>query len=874
MDKVGFGDVEQREAYFGNWCRDISQAMVPTLHTTIGVQATTTLVSSLAQLRFGRPVTPAELGMYDPVEHMDNPAGQIDADLLQNRLGPAGMAVAGRGAFATPQRAIGADAIAALTTPDDAGVPAYIAQSRSYVKEQIAAALAAGRNREGLAHVGSFSHVVEDLFAHSNWIEIAFGELVRDGRFRAELTPEAREDVERRVGLGQPPVETYAADVAAAGRAARPVLMTGTFAPGARGHDTLISLKAEVQNVLAGHEPFAEAGSTEKWWDFGLELLQNVEAVADEGNLGLIFADHVRQVVDNVGLGRSLTGRTAGLVHGARATFGDGVLGDVAAGAAGLLHDATTATVGATGQAWDAVVLGALREAADLVGARMDLVKVAYYLKHGGEEVEQAWGVVKDAVRELPAEVSDALLPGLAAAEKAFKAQLRSLLNTAYRRGVEVLLDVLEDPLGATDVAESPVYRKAAALTEQIDAPGGLRARLVAAVHDAAPGPAGDAMAARLRSAPAGELAALASSPELRDLLAGLAEADRATVLAAVDPLRDAAERVAQFERLPDWARATGSHSQLAKDHADSPFFGAAFLMAHTADATLLDLLRRAWEGRGDAGPGEGRDGAIVAEEEDPGEHLDPLVDTRAMDRERDRAFVEARDTGERVLTTGHADVLPSDALLGVADGLEAVVVAARAEADRFPVVRGFAARVDELVATLRRQPSARVVTEAAGRLRTWVDQHLDDLVAAGLRRTVDTLAGLLGRLGDLAAPTTGHDDDHHDGAGHDHHDDHGHPPGRTEAATAEQIAMLDAHRGTVHLADGRLARPGPTALDRRVAAAAGVEARLYAEVDRIVTHPYESTWWREPLRAWAEQHRREVSQWILDRNAGRVHSH
>jgi len=890
MEKVGFGDVEQREAYFGNWCRDISQAMVPTLHTTIGVQATMTLVSSLAQLKFGRPVTPDQLGMYDPVEHMDNPAGQIDSDLLQNQLGPEGMAVAGRGAFTTPDRAIGPDAIAGLMQVDDAGVPAYIAQSRGYVKEQIGAALAAGRNQEGLAHVGSFSHVVEDLFAHSNWIEIAFGQLVRDGRFRRQLAPAAKDDVERRVGLGQPPIETYAADVAAAGQAARPVLMTGTFAPGARGHDTLISLKAEVQNMLSGHEPFAEEGSTEKWWDFGLELLQNVEVAAEAGNLGVIFADHVRQVVANLGIGRGLTDATGGLAGSARATFGDGMLGDVAAGAAGLLHDATTATVGAAGEAWDSVVLGALGGAADLVGANIDLVKIAYYLKHGGEEIEQAWGVVKDAVRELPATIRDALLPKLAEAEKAFKAQLRTLLNGAYRRGVETLLDVLEGPIGATDVAESPVFRKVEALRASIEGSDGLRARLVRAVAGAAPGPAGAAVVARLRSAPPGELAAVASSPELRDLLAGLAAADRGTVLAAVDPVRDASERIAQFENMPDWAKPTGSHSQLAKDHADSPFFGAAFKMAHTADATLLGLLRDAWTARGETG----RDDAIVAEEEDPGEHLDPLIDTRAMDRERDRGFVEIREMGDRVLATGHAEVQPADALLGVADGLAEVARSARTEADRFPVVRQLAERIDELVAGVRQQPDVQRAEAAAAQLRAWVQEHLDDLVTAGLNRTVDTLSGLLDQLSGSAGHADAHDDAHDDAHGQGHgqgHDDHGpdtgHGPGHadhdhdqgpgardTESYTADQIRMLNARRGTVRLADGRLAAPGPTALDRRVAATADVEARLYAEVDRIINHPYETTWWREPLLAWAELHAADVSQWILDRNRGRVHSH
>ena len=87
MDQVGFSDQEQQMAYLGNWCRDMSQAMVPMLNSTIGVQATMTLVSSVAQMKFGRPVSPAQLGMYDPVEHIDNPTGLVNADLLQNRLG-------------------------------------------------------------------------------------------------------------------------------------------------------------------------------------------------------------------------------------------------------------------------------------------------------------------------------------------------------------------------------------------------------------------------------------------------------------------------------------------------------------------------------------------------------------------------------------------------------------------------------------------------------------------------------------------------------------------------------------------------------------------------------------------------------------------
>jgi hypothetical protein len=44
--------------------------------------------------------------------------------------------------------------------------------------------------------------------------------------------------------------------------------------------------------------------------------------------------------------------------------------------------------------------------------------------------------------------------------------------------------------------------------------------------------------------------------------------------------------------------------------------------------------------------------------------------------------------------------------------------------------------------------------------------------------------------------------------------------------------------------------------------------------VDRIINHPYETVWWRTTLATWLNAHKREVSQWILDRNQGRTHSH
>jgi len=877
MDQVGFSDQEQQMAYLGNWCQDMSQAMVPVLNTTIGGQATMTLVSSVAQMKFGRPVSPAQLGMYDPVEHIDNPTGTVNNDLLQNKLGgldPGGklrsgettnIPMVGRGAFTTPERDLSPDAIGRLMKTNDAGVPEYIAQSREYVKDEIRAAIADKRTAEGLFHVGNFSHVVEDLFAHSNWIEVAVGDLIQSGAFTLESNSEAGKDVQRRLQLGQPPIETYAGNVAAHGREARPALMTGTFAPGSKGHDTFISLKAEVQNVLAGVEPFGPDGSTEKWWDFGLELLQNVEAAADAGNLGAIFADHVKQVVDNMGIGQKIKHFTGGLEHKARSTFGEGFLGDLAAGAAGLLHGAASATVDATGEAWDTVVLGALKEGADLLGARMDLVKVAYYVKHGGEEIEQAWGVVKKAVTKLPAEIREKLLPALTKAEEAFKKKLRELLTAAYKRGVQTLMDALEGGISATDVAESPIYRKVADIKGQLGPDGELRKALVSAVRDAAPGPAGSAMAARLQAASPEELVALASSPELKTFLNSLADYDRPVVMAALDPVNDAGERIAQFDKLPDWAKAGGSHSQLAKDHADSPFFGAAFKMANEADRTILTLLTQAWNELGSTGKAPGLEGNLPKVEEDEGEHLNPLIDTEAMDRERGRSFHETRDMAERIRKTGHADELPSELIDGLIKQLVELGEAARKDAVRFPGGRALARQVEDLITTLRGSPSARLVEASCQRLKAWIDGHLDETLSHGQRVVADTIAKLVDaaahQIAELGKPET--EEEH---AAHDSSQ-------RSDAHYNEQIAMLDEQRRKVGLPLGRGAKSATDA-DRKAAAARTTIQKLEAEVDRIINHPYETTWWRGTMTQWLSEHKREVSQWILDRNQGHTHSH
>jgi len=59
-----------------------------------------------------------------------------------------------------------------------------------------------------------------------------------------------------------------------------------------------------------------------------------------------------------------------------------------------------------------------------------------------------------------------------------------------------------------------------------------------------------------------------------------------------------ASERVTNIQATPAHVVAGPSHSQIAKDHPNSPFYGLSFALAVEADRRLRDLLLRAWEER------------------------------------------------------------------------------------------------------------------------------------------------------------------------------------------------------------------------------------------------------------------------------------
>jgi hypothetical protein len=291
--------------------------------------------------------------------------------------------------------------------------------------------------------------------------------------------------------------------------------------------------------------------------------------------------------------------------------------------------------------------------------------------------------------------------------------------------------------------------------------------------------------------------------------------------------------------------------------------------MANNADRRLMALLAQGWREMGQPERAPGLEGSLPNEQEEEGEHLDPLIDTAAMDRQRGRDFHETRDMGKRILDTGHADVLPSALIAEVARALGAEYDALHEDAARYPVARTLSRKLKDLIDTLRGTPSGRLVEAKCLALEQWIAANIDTKSASVLRTAAATVAGLLDRLEHLIAELGDKEDEPHEAHVHESHD----PAQRSEAHYDRQVRALQDQRAGLGMRLDTGARTA-TAADRAVDRAGSTQEKLDAEVDRIIDHPFESMWWRADLASWLKDHQREVSQWIVDRNSGRIHSH
>jgi Heterokaryon incompatibility protein Het-C/Domain of unknown function (DUF4157) len=909
MDKAGFSDAEQDAAYFGNWCRDLSQALVPTLDEILGHNATFQAVNMLAIRHFGHGVTPSQLGAYSPREHIDNPAGTIDKDILdapkrviegypdtadpitgkpQNVAGASGGDGKDAGEDLKPEN------IAKSFEVNAAGIPAYIERSRAYIMEEYGLAAEAGRNEKGLYHLGNFSHTCEDLFAHSNWAEAAVGRLIGEGKI--QIPPDVQEDVTARMAAGKPPVEDYSAQAVDKAGNTRPILATGTFTGGSAtgdrtGHDTFISLTEELKNLVEELDPFKDEGDKASNWDFLMEILNHMDAAAEEGTLGAIVAGMMDPLVEEIDkLAEKATGAADSLEGKARGTFGEGTMGDLAAGAASLVGKGVHAVADPLAAAGKEGAKSLIKSFVDAIGkSGIKLAEIAVWYQKGEAWVAEKWKAFKEGIKELPEFLRELILPKVVEAERAFKKEVKKLGSAIYDKATRSLLAKLSGSKKETKVEATNVDAKYHEWAK------GLSKYMKDALSKVG-GPDGDALA---KDIPTGEnekdiptLITYAEStfPGVLRGLASAAEAD--SVAEMLDKTGTQARQVKQLSNVPEWARAGASHSQTAKDHKTSPFFGIAFSVANKADTILVGLMKATWDEMGQTGPANEKLAENYGEkdakgkqkmgEEEPGKEARPVLKNEEglseWEKEARRKFLENRVEGEQTVKDGVApDEKIGTALTGMADRLVKIVQA-------YPFI---GPAFDKLIAAIRSDPEnaqiVALVDEAQKEFDTYANSgQLDD-------DAMDEVDTLLARAKGLALGKAKEEADHkaHEAAG------------GGDVHTAKQIALLDQHRGTegdwkAHkakretTADGKSQYVGvavdslnktvkvgdKAAADLAAEKAVGAKDKFKAEVDRIFGHPYDSNWWVDTVQEWATKHQVELADYIKDRNSGKSDVH
>ncbi|CAG8865997.1 hypothetical protein PS627_01833 [Pseudomonas fluorescens] len=180
LASAGFDEQQRKAIYFGNWLRDYSQLIDPKLvrapdapkdfPSRLSREVLTEVADLLALKAFhtlqdteeGRrtyTVVPEMLGVYRPSEHIDNPAN-LDANPVDPRtLDPDFEPLVRPG---DPR----------LGVDPDSSMKHYIKDSVTYMRNKLIDAMQEGPNPTGMRCFGEALHVLEDFFAHSNYVEL------------------------------------------------------------------------------------------------------------------------------------------------------------------------------------------------------------------------------------------------------------------------------------------------------------------------------------------------------------------------------------------------------------------------------------------------------------------------------------------------------------------------------------------------------------------------------------------------------------------------------------------------------------------------------------------------------------------------------
>jgi hypothetical protein len=381
-----------------------------------------------------------------------------------------------------------------------------------------------------------------------------------------------------------------------------------------------------------------------------------------------------------------------------------------------------------------------------------------------------------------------------------------------------------------------------------------------------------------------------------------------------MEKVGDQTQQLKQLGNVPEWARAGASHSQTAKDHAGSPFFGVAFKVANQADTMLMESMKKAWAEANPAwaNPDEKLDGNYGEKDADGKQVFDPpkepggkprpkLKDEEGLsewEKQARRKFIENRVMGEDTARDGVApDESLGKSLTGMADKLVKVIEA-------YPVLGPM---FDELIRKIRADEEAHEIVEElekaaaafneyanSGKLDDDAIDEVDNLIAMG--------RWALKHKKDDHSEHSEHEgtEDHGDHKDHEDHDEHGGLEGQ-KTHNQEQIDLLDKYRaaGGTNWKDHKAKRTGTgedgkpiysgvmvdslnervkvgqnAPLDKAAEGAKTAQERFRADVDRIFGHPYDSNWWVETVQKWAKQNPHVLAQYIHDRNAGHQHIH
>lgn len=177
---AGFRHEQVRAIYFGNWLRDYSQLLDPKIvraatmprnfPDVLSREALTKIVDVLAVKQFtdlmktdraGFTVTPGRLGVYRPGEHIDNP----------KVVNPKPANPKDRDPDFEPWVLPGHRS---LEVDPDTSMKRYLMNSVEVMNVEFDKAVKEGpTSTDGLRALGAALHILEDFFAHSNFVELS-----------------------------------------------------------------------------------------------------------------------------------------------------------------------------------------------------------------------------------------------------------------------------------------------------------------------------------------------------------------------------------------------------------------------------------------------------------------------------------------------------------------------------------------------------------------------------------------------------------------------------------------------------------------------------------------------------------------------------